>query len=128
MDLKFDDALHCAKVFEDYFGNFNRIDEYMKDQKLASLADLPSNPLFPLEDDLFSDFSMHPNDMDLDVVEIPNSTWETLLNITSTHVNISPVGKNVRLAVIERNTGNNSRYKYILRHKTYFTNIQMNKN
>ena len=104
MDLKFDDALYCAKVFEDYFGNFNRIDEYMKDQKLASLSELPTNPLFPLEDDLFSDFSMHPNDMDFEVCEVPIETWETLLNITSSHINISPVGRQVRLAVKEKNT------------------------
>jgi hypothetical protein len=71
---------------------------------LASLADLPSNPLFPLEDDLFSDFSMHPQDMDFDVCEVPQDTWETLLNITSSHINISPVGRQVRLAVIEKNT------------------------
>jgi len=104
MDLKFEEALYCAKVFQDYFGNFHRIDEYMKDQKLASLVDLPSNPLFPLEDDLFSDFSMHPQDMNFDVCEIPQDTWETLLNITSSHINISPVGRQVRLAVIEKNT------------------------
>jgi hypothetical protein len=104
MDLKFEDALHCAKIFEDYFGKFNRVDEYMKDQKLASLADLPSNPLFPIEEDLFSDFTMHPNDMDFDVCEVPQETWETLLNITSSHINISPVGRQVRLAVLEKNT------------------------
>ena len=28
MMLSKDDAMICAKVFEDYFGNFNRIDEY----------------------------------------------------------------------------------------------------
>ena len=49
MKLTFDDAVHCAKAFEDYFGNFNRIDESMRDQKLNSLAELPSNPLYPLE-------------------------------------------------------------------------------
>jgi hypothetical protein len=76
----------------------------MRDQKLASLSDLPSSPLFPLEDDLFSDFSMHPNDMDFEVCEIPQETWETLLNITSSHINISPVGRQIRLAVKEKNT------------------------
>jgi len=49
-----ENALHCAKVFEDYFGNFNRVDEYMRDQKLNSLGGLSTNPLFPIEDDLFS--------------------------------------------------------------------------
>ena len=102
MDLKFDEALHCAKVFEDYFGKFERVDDYMRDQKLASLSDLPSNPLFPLEDDLFSDFTIHPADMDFEVCEVPQENWETLLNITSSHINISPVGRQVRLAVIEK--------------------------
>ena len=105
MMLSKEDALHCAKVFQDYFGNFHRIDEYMRDQKLASLAEMPSSPLFAPEDDLFSDFSMHPNDMDIEVVECNPTTWETLLNITSSHINIAPVGRNVKLAVKEKNTG-----------------------
>jgi hypothetical protein len=104
MILNIDDAIHCAKVFKDYFGEFNRIDEYMRNQKLASLSEMPSTPLFPLEDDLFSDFNMHPWDMDFEVCEIPIDQWENLLNITSSHINISPVGRQVRLAVIEKNT------------------------
>jgi hypothetical protein len=102
--LSKEDAIHCAKVFEDYFGNFDRIDQYMKDQKLNSLSEIPSS-LFPPEDDLFSDFFMHPNDMDLEVTEIPSETWETLLSITSSHINIQPVGKQIRLAVKEKNSG-----------------------
>ena len=105
MMLSKDDGLHVAKVFQDYFGNFDRIDEYMRDQKLANLAEMPLNPLFAPEDDLFCDFSMHPNDMDIEVVEINTDTWETLLNITSSHINIAPVGRNVKLAVRERNSG-----------------------
>jgi len=105
MSLTKEDAIYISSVFEDYFGHLDRIDDYMREQKLASLADMPSNPLFPPEDDLFSEFSMHPNDMDFDVLEIPGETWETLLNITSSHINVSPVGKNIRLAVIEKNTG-----------------------
>ena len=41
MSLNREQALHCAQVFEDYFGNFNRIDEYMREQKLNSLAERP---------------------------------------------------------------------------------------
>lgn len=104
MDLRFEQALHCAKVFEDYFGNFHRIDDYMRDQKLTSLSGLSTNPLFPIEDDLFSDFTMNPNDMDFDVREIDSTTWENLLNITSSHINIAPVGRQIRLAVVEKNT------------------------
>ena len=102
--LSKEDAIHCAKVFEDYFGNFERIDEYMRDQKLSSLSDMTTNPLFPVEDDLFSDFTMHPNDMEIDVIECNTNTWETLLNITSSHINISPVGRQIRLGVKEKKT------------------------
>jgi hypothetical protein len=55
------------------FWNFDRIDEYMRDQKLNLSGELPSNPLFPIEDDLFSDFTIHPKDMNFEVVGMPQS-------------------------------------------------------
>ena len=103
--LSKDDAIHCANVFKEYFGNFERIDEYMRDQKMASLAEKPSNPLVSPEEDLFSDFSMHPNDMEFEVIEIPTESWESMLSITSSHINIAPVGRNIKVAVREKNTG-----------------------
>ena len=104
MMLSKEDAMVCAKAFHDYFSNFDRIDEYMRDQKLNSLSEIPQG-IFPIEDDLFSDFSMHPNDMDLEVVEIPTESWESMLSITSSHINIAPVGRNIKVAVREKNTG-----------------------
>ena len=103
MKLTYDDALVCAKAFQDYFGSFDRIDEYMRDQKINSLSSIPQS-LFPLEDDLFSDFSMHPNDMDIQICQIPTTQWETLLNITSSHINVKPVGRSIQLAIKEKNT------------------------
>ena len=105
MSFDKDDAIYVSSVFEDYFGNFERIDQYMKDQKLNSLSGMNINTLFPPEEDLFSDFSMHPNDMDFDVMAVPNDTWDTLLNITSSHINSSSPGRNLKLAVVEKNTG-----------------------
>jgi hypothetical protein len=104
MILTREQALHCAKVFDDYFSNIGSTEEYMRDEKIKNLADMPSS-LFPPEDDLFSDFTMHPNDMEIDVCEIPNTQWETLLAITSSHINKAPVGKNVQLAVKEKKSG-----------------------
>ena len=61
-------ALHCADIFKNYFGNFSRIDEYMRDQKIASIQSIPTSlPGMSLEDDLFSDFTMSPKDMKLEV-------------------------------------------------------------
>jgi hypothetical protein len=104
MTLTREQALHCSKVFNDYFSNIGSTEEYMRDEKLKNVAEMPSS-LFPPEDDLFSDFSMHPNDMDIEVCEIPNSQFETLLAITSSHINKAPVGKNIQLAVKEKNSG-----------------------
>jgi len=104
MILTREQALHCSKVFHDYFSNMGSTEDYMRDEKLKSVAELPSS-LFPPEDDLFSDFTMHPNDMDIEVCEIPNTQFETLLAITSSHVNKAPVGRNIQLAVKEKNSG-----------------------
>jgi hypothetical protein len=104
MILTREEALHCSKVFHDYFSNMGSTEEYMRDEKLKNVAEMPSS-LFPPEDDLFSDFSMHPKDMEIEVCEIPNSQYETLLAITSSHINKAPVGKNIQLAVKEKNSG-----------------------
>ena len=104
--LNKEQALHCAKIFKDYFGNFNRIDDYMRDQKLASIQNIPAVlPGMSLEDDLFSDFTMSPKDMKLEVLEIDNVTWDTCINMISSHSNmVSIPGKNLKLAVKEMTT------------------------
>jgi hypothetical protein len=105
MSLNYEQAKHCAKVFEDYFGGFNRIDEYMRDQKLNSLAELPfALPGCGPEEDLFSDFKIKPEEMDFEVVEMESARWQLYLDIISSHNNLSSPGRNVRLAVIEKNT------------------------
>jgi hypothetical protein len=105
MSLNREQALHVAQVFEDYFGNFNRIDEYMREQKLNSLAEKPvSLPGCGPEEDLFSDFTMHPQDMEFDIVELPADRWQLYLDIISSHNNLSSPGRNLRLAVIEKKT------------------------
>jgi hypothetical protein len=105
MKLDRQQALHCAQVFEDYFGNFNRIDEYMREQKLTALADRPfSLPGCGPEDELFSDFTMSPEDMEFEIVELPPDRWQLYLDIISSHNNMSSPGRNIKLAVIEKNT------------------------
>jgi len=105
MSLNYEQAKHCAKVFEDYFGDFNRIDEYMRAQKLNSLAELPfALPGCGPEEDLFSDFNMNPEDMDFEVIELPADRWQLYLDIISSHNNLSSPGRNVRLAVLEKKT------------------------
>lgn len=96
-----EDALYCSNAFKEYFSEFENIEQYMRDEKLKSLDNITTS-LFPIEDDLFSDFSMHPNDMDIEVCEINKAQWEQLLSITSSHINKAPVGRNIELAVREK--------------------------
>jgi hypothetical protein len=104
-ELTKEQALHVAKVFEDYFGDFNRIDEYMREQKLNSLAELPfALPGCGPEEDLFSDFTMNPQDMDFEIVELESPRWQLYLDIISSHNNLNSPGRNVRLAVLEKKT------------------------
>lgn len=103
MNLTKEDGIYISKVYEEYFGHLGRIEDYMREQKLDSLKNISSS-LYPPEDDLFTDFKMHPNDMDFDIVEIPTKQWESMLTITSSHINGASPGRNIRLAVKERNT------------------------
>jgi hypothetical protein len=106
MKLTKEQAVHVANIFEDYFGDFNRIDEYMREQKLNSLADRPfCLPGCGPEEDLFSDFTMNPADMEFEIVEIEASRWQNYLDIISSHNNLSSPGRNLRLAVLEKKSG-----------------------
>ena len=102
-----EEALHCANVFTNYFGQFNRIDQYMRDQKMAQIETIPQPlPGMGLDSDMFSDFDMSPEVMDLEVVELDNDTWDTCINMISSHSNmVSIPGKTLKLAVKEKNTG-----------------------
>ena len=106
MKLTKDQAIHCANVFSNYFDRFERIDDYIRDQKLNSLSDRPVVlPGIGPEEDLFSDFTMHPNDMEFELVELPQDNWDIYLNMISSHSNMTSIpGRCLRLAVLEKKT------------------------
>ena len=107
--LNRDDALYCAGIFNDYFGQFDKIDQYMRDQKLAQLDDTVSASLPGMgpEEDIFNDFSISPEDMNFEVYEPADiQHYVTLLNMTSSHTNMASIpGKELKLMVKETNTG-----------------------
>ena len=101
------EAKHVADIFSNYFDQFNRIDQYMRDQKMAQIETIPTAlPGMGLDTELFDDFTMSPQVMDLQVVELDNHTWDTCINMISSHSNmVSIPGKALKLAVKEKNTG-----------------------
>lgn len=106
MKLTQDQALHCAKQISNYFDNFESVEDYMREQKLNSLSDrMVTLPGMGPEEDLFSDFSIHPQDMEFEVVDMENERWNSYLNIISSHKNDSSPGRNIRLAVLEKKSG-----------------------
>jgi hypothetical protein len=101
-----DQALVCAKMFSDYFDRYENVEQYMRDQKLNSMNEKPMTlPGMGPEDDLFSDFSMHPNDMEFKLVEPSADNWDKYIAIISSHSNMTSIpGRNIRLAVKEVKT------------------------
>ena len=104
--LNKNEALHCANVFNNYFGQFERIDQYMRDQKMAQIETIPTPlPGFGLDSDMFSDFSLSPEDMNIDVQQLDNHTWDTCINMISSHSNmVSIPGKTLKLGVKDLKT------------------------
>jgi len=106
MSLTKDQAIHCANVFSNYFDRFARIDEYIRDQKLNSLSERPLGlPGMGPEDDLFLDFTINPNDMEFEIIELPQENWDIYLNMISSHANMTNIpGRSLRLAILEKKT------------------------
>ena len=104
--LSREQALHCAKIFNDYFGQFERIDQYMRDQKMAQIESLPTSlPGMGFDSDMFDDFTISPQDMDIEIVELDNHTWDSCINMISSHSNmVSIPGKALKLAVKDKIT------------------------
>jgi hypothetical protein len=104
--LSREEAQHCADIFNNYFGQFERIDQYIRDQKMTQIESIPQSlPGMGFDSDMFDDFSMSPEDMDLEVVELGNHTWDTCINMISSHSNmVSIPGKSLKLAVKEKKT------------------------
>ena len=105
LKLTKDQALVCAKMFSDYFDRYANVEQYMRHQKLNSMNEKPTNlPGMNLEDDLFSDFTMHPNDMEFKIIESSTDVWEDYISVISSHVNNVNRGRILRFAVKETNT------------------------
>ena len=106
MKITREQALHGAKVFSDYFDRFDGIADYIREQKLNALSDIPIGlPGMEPETDLFNDSDMHPEDMEIEVKELQQNLWNNYLSIISSHSNMTSIpGKQLRLGVLEKNT------------------------
>ena len=64
----------------------------------------PSIPGFGLEDEIFQDYDMPPNDMDIEVTQIDNQTFDALLEKTASFSPDNAPGKQLKLVIKEKKT------------------------
>ena len=105
MILNKQDSVYVAMKMMQYFKDFNRIDDYFRARKIERVKDIPAPlPGMSLEDDLFQDYDMHPEDMNFQVVQIPTKLFDTLLEKTASFSPDENPGKTLKLVVKETTT------------------------
>ena len=105
MILDRQDSIAVAQKLMNYFKDFNRIDDYFRARKIERVRNIPSPlPGMSMEDDLFQDFDMHPEDMNFKVVQIPTKLFDTLLEKTASFSPDENPGKTLKVVVKETTT------------------------
>ena len=105
MILNREDSIYAATKLMKYFKDFKRIDDYFRARKIERVRNIPSPlPGMSMEDDLFQNFDMHPNDMNFTVAQIPTELFDTLLEKTASFSPDENPGKTLKLVVKETTT------------------------
>jgi|TARA_B110000908_G_C10211559_1_gene430529 hypothetical protein len=105
MILEKQDTFYVAHKVMNYFKDFNRIDDYFRSRKIERVKNMPAGlPGMSIEDDLFQDFDMHPEDMDFEVVEVPGEVFNTLIEKTASFSPDENPGKTLKVVVKEKTT------------------------
>jgi len=105
MILNKPDAVYAATKLIKYFENFGRIDDYFRARKIERVKNIPKPlPGFGLEDDMFQDYDMHPEDMNFSIVQMQTKTFDTMLEMVASFSPDNAPGKEMKLVIKETNT------------------------
>jgi hypothetical protein len=110
-----DQAIWAADQFIDYYRNFDRIDDYFRMIKASRLSNSVTS-LFGPEDDIFSDFGVHPRDMKFSIHTVDTSPKPTsrynqqlyseILHLTASNAIEEAIpGRTIKWIVTEDTTG-----------------------
>lgn len=108
------DAIWAADQFIEYYSKFNRIDDYMRFVKQSRIQN-SSGKLFGPEEEIFSNFSVKPNDMSFTIHEVDTSSkpktkynqelYSEILNMTASNAIEEAIpGRTIKWIVIEDTT------------------------
>ena len=99
------DSIHAATKLIKYFKDFERIDDYFRARKIERVKNIPVPiPGMSIEDELFQDFDMHPEDMNFEIVQMQTQTFDTMLEMIASFSPDNAPGKEMKLIVKETNT------------------------
>jgi hypothetical protein len=112
--LSIEDAIWAADQFIEYYCKFNRIDDYLRYVK-KSRTHNAAGKLFGPEDEIFSNFDLHPNDMSFSIRQVdtnPKTTSkynqnlysEILTDTASNPIEEAIPGRTLKWIVTEDNT------------------------
>ena len=105
MKIQIESATKTANIIIDFFSNIDRIDDYFRLRKIERVKNLPAPiPGFGLEDDMFQNYDMSPEDMDIEVTQIDNQTFNAMLEKIASFSPDQAPGKELKLVVKEKNT------------------------
>ena len=105
MILSKEDSAFAAMKMIKYFKDFHRIDDYFRARKIERVKDIPVGlPGMSIEDDLFQNFDMHPEDMNFQVAVVPTEVFDTLLEKTASFSPDENPGKTLKVVVKETTT------------------------
>ena len=105
MKLDRQEAFDVAHKLIMYFNDFKRIDDYFRSRKIERVKDIPTPlPGFGLEDDMFQNYDMHPEDMNFKVVQMQGKTFDTMLEKVASFSPDENPGKTLKLVVMETTT------------------------
>jgi hypothetical protein len=76
MILSKEDSVYAAMKMMNYFKDFHRIDDYFRARKIERVKNIPVGlPGMSIEDELFQEFDMHPEDMNFQVAVVPTEVF-----------------------------------------------------
>jgi hypothetical protein len=105
INLNREDALYAGNKFIQYMSKFSSIEEYFRMKKIERINAMPATlDGYGFEDDMFSDFTVHPKDMDFDIVALPSAQFDTMLEMTASFTYENSPGKELKLGIRERNS------------------------
>ena len=108
MILDRDETDYIAAKIVDYLEKYNHITDYYRYIKIEKMKDVPGSlPGVGIEDLLFQDYSINPENMDFSITEVESSIsshYDNLLEIVASFSVENTPGREIKFIVTETNT------------------------